>query len=56
LEIQMILSAEAQMRILNLYKGQPTQRAEHALAVAEGFARNRQCSLKIRLVGIKIGS
>ena len=51
----MTLSPDAQMKILNLYRGQSIKKAEHALVVADSFARTKQCSLRIKLVGITIG-
>jgi len=52
----MVLSSETQMKILNSCKGKTIAKAEHMLVVADGFARQRQCELRVRLTGIVIGS
>ena len=52
----MSLSNEAQMKILNSCKGKTIAKAEHMLVVAEGFVRQKQCELRVRLTGIVIGS
>lgn len=49
------MSATAQMKILNLYKGQPLRKAVYALRVAEEFVAKRQLELRVKIVGLHIG-
>jgi len=48
------MSAEAEMKILNLYNGQPIKKAVYALEVAEQFVANRTLSLRLKIVGLEV--
>jgi len=43
------MSPQAEMKILNLYKGQPLKRASYALEVAQHHHRNKVLELRIKL-------
>ena len=47
------MSSNAQLKLLNLYKGQPLRKAAHALEVAEKFIQQKKTELRIKLVGYK---
>ena len=49
------MSPKAQMKILNLYRGQPAKKAEHALSVAMEYHRTKTLRLRINLSGLTIG-
>jgi len=49
------MSSKAQMKILNLYRGQPAKKAEYALDIAMAFHRNKMLNLRVKLCGISIG-
>ena len=49
------MTPQAEMKILNLYKGQPLKRASYALEVAKSYHSNRVLALRVKLAPIKIG-
>jgi len=49
------MSPQAEMKILNLYKGQPLKRASYALDVAKSYHSIKVLSLRVKLAPIKIG-
>ena len=49
------MSPQAEMRILNLYKGQPLKKAVYALELMRAFQAQKTLELRVKIVGLKIG-
>lgn len=49
------MRAKTEMRILNLYQGQPIKKAVRALEIIERWQLKKQLDLRCKLVGLKIG-
>ena len=50
-----MLSANAQMKVLNLCKGKTVSQALHRLEVMSAYKMQKQLDLRVKLVGLKIG-
>ena len=48
------MTAQAEMDILNLYKGQPLSKAVNALEIMKAFHAQKACELRCRLAGMTI--
>ena len=48
------MTAEKQMQVLNLYKGQPLKRAIYALNIAQAHTAQKTLELRIKVVGLVI--
>ena len=49
------MRAETEMKILNLYRGKPLKQAVRALEIMKAHTANKQLSLRVKIVGLKLG-
>jgi hypothetical protein len=49
------MSPNAQMKLLNLYKGKSIRKASHALDVATAYHAQKTLQLRLRISGLTIG-
>lgn len=49
------MTPQAQMRVLNLYKGQSIKKAEYALQVANTYCENSKLALRLKLNNLRLG-
>ena len=49
------MTAETEMKILNLYRGQPITKAVHALETMRAYTAQKKAELRVKLCGLQIG-
>ncbi len=49
------MTADTQMKILNLYRGKPLKRAYLALEIMTAYTEQKQAELRIKLCGLQLG-
>ena len=49
------MTAETEMKILNLYRGQPIKKAVYALDIMKTFTEQKKAELRVKLCGLQIG-